>query len=134
MKEHPLSLPGEIPEPYPIQLSVSESADQVVEEMGRRVLITGGAGFIGSHTCLVLLEQGHELVVLDNFDNSNPEALKRVQELSGSTQLTLVRGDVRDPSALDQAFTTSGVVDGVIHFADGKPLVNRSPTHSCTGM
>ena len=42
--------------------------------MGRRVLTTGGAGFIGSHTCLVLLEQGHELVVLDNFDNSSPEA------------------------------------------------------------
>ncbi|MEL0265467.1 MAG: NAD-dependent epimerase/dehydratase family protein, partial [Synechococcus sp.] len=55
--------------------------------MGRRVLITGGAGFIGSHTCLVLLEQGHELVVLDNFDNSSPEALRRVQELAGSTQL-----------------------------------------------
>ena len=51
--------------------------------MARRVLITGGAGFIGSHTCLVLLEQGHELVVLDNFDNSSPEALNRVQELAG---------------------------------------------------
>ena len=63
--------------------------------MGRRVLITGGAGFIGSHTCLVLLEQGHQLVVLDNFDNSSPEALRRVQELAGSTQLTLVVGDVR---------------------------------------
>ena len=50
--------------------------------MGRRVLITGGAGFIGSHTCFVLLEQGHELVVLDNFDNTSPEALLRVQELA----------------------------------------------------
>ena len=69
--------------------------------MGRRVLITGGAGFIGSHTCLVLLEQGHDLVVLDNFDNSSPEALRRVQELAGSTQLTLV-DDVRDPNAVDQ--------------------------------
>ena len=73
--------------------------------MGRRVLITGGAGFIGSHTCLVLLEQGHELVVLENFDNSSPEALRRVQELAGSTQLNLVEGDVRDPSAVDQAFS-----------------------------
>jgi UDP-glucose 4-epimerase len=44
--------------------------------MTRRVLITGGAGFIGSHTAFVLLEQGYELVVLDNFDNSSPEALK----------------------------------------------------------
>ena len=76
--------------------------------MGRRVLITGGSGFIGSHTCLVLLEQGHEIVVLDNFDNSSPEALHRVQELAGSTQLTLVEGDVRDPSAVDQAFLAAG--------------------------
>ena len=51
---------------------------KTLKDMGRRVLITGGAGFIGSHTCLVLLEQGHELVVLDNFDNSSPEALRRV--------------------------------------------------------
>ena len=93
--------------------------------MGRRVLITGGAGFIGSHTCLVLLEQGHDLVVLDNFDNSSPEALRRVQELTGSSQLTLVEGDVRDPNAVDQAFSTAGSVDGVIHFA-GRKAVGES--------
>ena len=91
-------------------------------KMGRRVLITGGAGFIGSHTCLVLLEQGHDIVVLDNFDNSSPEALRRVQELTGSSQLTLVEGDVRDPSAVDQAFRAAGVVDGVIHFAGLKAV------------
>ena len=90
--------------------------------MGRRVLITGGAGFIGSHTCLVLLEQGHELVVLDNFDNSSPEALRRVQELAGSTQLTLMEGDVRDASAVDQAFSSGGDMDGVIHFAGLKAV------------
>ena len=90
--------------------------------MGRRVLITGGAGFIGSHTCLVLLEQGHELVVLDNFDNSSPEALRRVQELAGSNKLTLVQGDVRDPRAVDQALSASGTVDGVIHFAGLKAV------------
>ena len=90
--------------------------------MGRRVLITGGAGFIGSHTCLVLLEQGHELVVLDNFENSSPEALRRVQELAGSTELTLVEGDVRDTSAVDQAFSSGGAVDGVIHFAGLKAV------------
>ena len=90
--------------------------------MGRRVLITGGAGFIGSHTCLVLLEQGHELVVLDNFDNSSPEALRRVQKLAGSTQLTLVEGDVRDPKAVDHAFQVAGSVDGVIHFAGLKAV------------
>ena len=71
---------------------------------------------------LVLLEQGHELVVLDNFDNSSPEALRRVQELARSNQLTLVEGDVRDPSAVDQAFSTAGLVDGVIHFAGLKAV------------
>ena len=83
--------------------------------MGRRVLITGGAGFIGSHTCLVLLEQGHELVVLDNFDNSSPEALSRVQELAGSNAINVVEGDVRDPNAVECAFSSGDAIDGVIH-------------------
>ena len=90
--------------------------------MGKKVLITGGAGFIGSHTCVVLLEQGYRLVVLDNFDNSSPEALRRVQELASSTQLTLVEGDVRDPIAVDQTFSAAGAVDGVIHFAGLKAV------------
>ena len=90
--------------------------------MGRNVLITGGAGFIGSHTCVVLLEQGYRLVVLDNFDNSCPEALRRVQALAGSTQLALMEGDVRDPNAVDQAFRSAGAVDGVIHFAGLKAV------------
>ena len=90
--------------------------------MGRRVLITGGAGFIGSHTCLVLLEQGHELVVLDNFDNSSPEALKRVQELAGSKAIKLVEGDVRNPAAVDRAFSSGDPIDGVIHFAGLKAV------------
>ena len=95
---------------------------KAVEGMGRRVLVTGGAGFIGSHTCLVLLEQGHEIVVLDNFDNSSPEAIRRVQKLAGCTPITLVEGDVRDPSAVDQAFEAAGAVDGVIHFAGLKAV------------
>ena len=90
--------------------------------MSRRVLITGGAGFIGSHTCLVLLEQGHELVVLDNFDNSSPEALNRVQELAGSNAIKLVEGDVRDPDAVDHAFSGGTPIDGVIHFAGLKAV------------
>ena len=69
----------------------------------------------------MLLEQGHELVVLDNFDNSSPEALRRVQELAGSSQLTLVE-DVRDPDVVDQAFRVAGKVDGVIHFAGLKAV------------
>ena len=90
--------------------------------MSRRILITGGAGFIGSHTAVVLLEAGHELVVLDNFDNSSPEALRRVKELSGNNALTVIEGDVRDPEALDQAFRSKGTIDGVIHFAGLKAV------------
>ena len=87
-----------------------------------RILITGGAGFIGSHTCLVLLEQGHSLVVVDNFDNSSPEALRRVQELAASDALQLVEGDLRNPDVLDRAFRSGGPVDGVIHFAGLKAV------------
>ena len=90
--------------------------------MPRRVLITGGAGFIGSHTALVLLEQGYELVVLDNFDNSSPEALKRVKKLANSNALDLVEGDVRDLEAVNRAFDCGGPVDGVIHFAGLKAV------------
>ena len=90
--------------------------------MSKAVLITGGAGFIGSHTCLVLLQQGHRLVVLDNFDNSSPEALRRVKELAGSEELTLVEGDVRDTESLNRAFAVAGPVDGGIHFAGLKAV------------
>ena len=90
--------------------------------MGSRILITGGAGFIGSHTCLVLLGAGHELVVLDNFDNSSPEALKRVEELAGRGALSVVEGDVRQSDVLDQAFRCKGPIDGVIHFAGLKAV------------
>ena len=90
--------------------------------MPRRVLITGGAGFIGSHTAFVLLEQGYELVVLDNFDNSSPEALTRVKELANSNALDLVEGDVRDLNAVNHAFDRGGPIDGVIHFAGLKAV------------
>ena len=87
-----------------------------------RILVTGGAGFIGSHTCLVLLEQGHELVVLDSFDNSSPESLRRVQLLAGSSMLHVVKGDIRDPYAVEKAFKAASPVDGVIHFAGLKAV------------
>ena len=90
--------------------------------MSHRILITGGAGFIGSHTFLVSLNQGHRLVVLDDFDNSNPEALHHVQDLASSDALQLIKGDVRDHDALDRAFCSSGEVNGVIHFASLKAV------------
>jgi UDP-glucose 4-epimerase len=90
-----------------------------------QLLITGGAGFIGSHTCLVLLEAGHNLVVLDDFSNSNPEALRRVLELAGleagDPRLDVVRGDVRHPPDVAKAFA-HGPIDGVVHFAGLKAV------------
>ena len=88
-----------------------------------KLLITGGAGFIGSHSCLVLLEAGHELVVLDNFHNSSPESLRRVQALAGETaanQLSVLEGDIRSATDLQQAL--AGGVDAVVHFAGLKAV------------
>ena len=90
-----------------------------------RLLITGGAGFIGSHTCVVLLEAGHELVVLDSFANSSPIALDRVSELTGR-RVQLIEGDVRDSALMSQLFADSNAsgqpIEGVIHFAGLKAV------------
>ncbi|MFM7269778.1 MAG: UDP-glucose 4-epimerase GalE [Cyanobium sp.] len=103
-----------------------------------RVLITGGAGFIGSHTACVLLESGHELVVLDSFVNSSPEALRRVVELVGGDagrRLRVVEGDIRDPRSLAEAFSAGadagGRIDAVIHFAGLKAVAQsvHQPLH-----
>ena len=88
------------------------------------LLITGGAGFIGSHTCLVLLEAGHSLVVLDNFANSSPESLRRVAELVGpnaAARLQVVEGDIRCPADLERAFAAAPV-EAVVHFAGLKAV------------
>ncbi len=88
--------------------------------MGRiMILVTGGAGYIGSHTCVQLLEAGHELAVLDNLCNSKAEALRRVEQLAGK-KLTFIEGDIRDPEALEQAFRHP--VQAVIHFAGLKAV------------
>ena len=91
-----------------------------------QLLITGGAGFIGSHTCLALLQVGHRLVVLDDFSNSSPIALERVRELAGreaADRLSLLQGDIRDRSQLDQAFANDqSSIDAVIHFAGLKAV------------
>lgn len=84
------------------------------------ILVTGGAGYIGSHTCVELLNAGHSVVVLDNLSNSSEEALLRVQELTAKS-LTFVEGDIRDAQALDQVFSTHKI-DAVIHFAGLKAV------------
>ena len=84
------------------------------------VLVTGGAGYIGSHTCLELLEKGHGVVVIDNLCNSNPKSLERVQELTGKT-LKFYEGDVRDETLLRTVFAEN-TIDCVIHFAGLKAV------------
>ena len=85
-----------------------------------RVLVTGGAGYIGSHTCVQLLEAGHEVAVIDNFQNSQPESLTRVQELTG-TSLEVHEGDVREPSSF-KPFMQQWRPEAVIHFAGLKSV------------
>ena len=84
------------------------------------ILVTGGAGYIGSHTCVELLNAGHEVVVLDNLSNSVEESLNRVQQLTGKT-LSFIQGDIRDTQALDQLFSAHSI-DAVIHFAGLKAV------------
>jgi UDP-glucose 4-epimerase len=89
-----------------------------------KVLVTGGAGYIGSHTCVELLAAGHELVVVDNLSNSKPAALERVQQLSGRS-LHFVQADLRDTAALRQVFAEQPI-DAVIHFAGLKAVGESS--------
>lgn len=85
-----------------------------------KVLVTGGAGYIGSHTCLELLNAGHEVVVLDNLSNSSKESLNRVQALA-SKSLDFIQGDILDQNILNQIFSTYQI-DAVIHFAGLKAV------------
>jgi UDP-glucose 4-epimerase len=106
-----------------------------------KVLLTGGAGFIGSHTALALLDSGHQVVVLDDFSNGSAEALRRVVELArlgswrqaaadhwsaaepGCGSLHLIRGDVRSREDLDRAFAVDGGdIGAVLHFAGLKAV------------
>ena len=85
-----------------------------------RVLVTGGAGYIGSHACVELLEAGHSVTVVDNLCNSKEESLRRVREITGR-DLDLVRADLRDGAALD-ALLEGRRFDAVIHFAGLKAV------------
>ncbi|MFD2093373.1 UDP-glucose 4-epimerase GalE [Blastococcus deserti] len=87
---------------------------------GSTVLVTGGAGFIGSHTCVELLENGHRVVVIDDHSNSTPASLERVAKLTGRA-VTAYTGDVRDRALLDRVFEAQRI-DQVIHFAARKAV------------
>ena len=84
------------------------------------VLLAGGAGYIGSHTCVELLEAGHSVVVADNYSNSCPEAIRRVEEITGKS-VKLYEADVCDSEAVDRIFSENKI-DAVIHFAGLKAV------------
>ncbi len=86
----------------------------------KTILITGGAGYIGSHACVAFLEAGYDIVVLDNLSNSSPESLKRVRELTGQ-DFPFIEGDIRDRATLDRLFRDHDI-DAVIHFAGLKAV------------
>lgn len=84
------------------------------------ILVTGGAGYIGSHTCIALIEAGYEVLVLDNLCNSKKESLRRVEIITGK-KIHFVPVDVRDQAALREVFSNY-LIDGVIHFAGLKSI------------
>lgn len=84
------------------------------------ILVTGGAGYIGSHTCVELLAAGHEIVVFDNFSNSHPEALARIERITGRRPQLAV-GDIRDQHALEETLRRHQC-EAVIHFAGLKAV------------
>ncbi len=89
------------------------------------ILVTGGAGYIGSHTCLELLNGGYQVTVIDNLSNSSRESLRRVEGLTGKT-ITFFEVDLLDRAGLDEVFTKcQEKIDAVIHFA-GKKAVGES--------
>lgn len=84
------------------------------------ILLTGGAGYIGSHTAVVLLRVGYEVLVVDNFCNSSPESLKRIEKITNK-KCPYIRGDIRDRALLDNVFQQH-TIEAVIHFAGLKAV------------
>jgi UDP-glucose 4-epimerase len=84
------------------------------------ILVTGGAGYIGSHTAILLIEAGYDIVVFDNFSNSSRESIKRVEKIVGEN-ITLVEGDIRNKNDLENVFENNHI-DAVIHFAGLKAV------------
>ena len=84
------------------------------------ILVTGGAGFIGSHTCVELLNAGYDVVIADNFSNSKPEAVKRIEKITGK-KVKLYEADLLDRQAMEKIFDENKI-DAVIHFAGLKAV------------
>ena len=95
----------------------------------KQILVTGGAGYIGSHTCLELLENGYNVIVVDNLSNSSPESIKRVEKISGKN-ITFIEEDVQSKRGIERIFNQNKI-DAVIHFA-GLKAVEESVTKPIT--
>ena len=85
------------------------------------VLITGGAGFIGSHTAVEFLNAGYEIVIMDNFSNSKPVVLDRIKEITGK-DFKFYKADLLDLESMDRIFEENPEIDSVIHFAGYKAV------------
>ena len=90
------------------------------EQRDMKILVTGGAGYIGSHTCVELLENGHEVVIVDNLYNSSPKAVERIGEITGKTPV-FYQADLVDWAAMEKIFDEHAF-DAVIHFAGYKAV------------
>lgn len=86
-----------------------------------KILVTGGAGYIGSHTVVELINKGHDIVIVDNFSNSSPEAVERIEKITGKTIDEVCNFDIRDKELLGQLFAKHQL-DAVIHFAGLKAV------------
>src|SRR5690606_34717581 len=84
------------------------------------ILVTGGTGYIGSHTCVELLDAGYDVVVVDNFSNSKPEVLDRITEITGK-KVRFYEVNILDKNGLEQIFSENNI-DAVIHFAGLKAV------------
>ena len=89
--------------------------------MKSTILVTGGLGYIGSHTCIALAEAGYALVIVDNLSNSKPLVLERLREIAPKAKIDLHKADVRDATALEKAFSGKDI-EAVIHFAGLKAV------------
>lgn len=98
----------------------TDSAKKLVQFQMRNIFITGGLGYIGSHTCVVLIEAGYKVSIIDNLSNSHFNVLDRIELISG-VRPTFYEGDIRDRSLLDDIFSNQAF-DAVIHFAGLKAV------------
>ena len=93
---------------------------RIREDIMGKILVTGGAGFIGSHTCVEFLERGYEVVVLDNLSNSKEESIRRIEQITGK-HVKFYRADMRDAAAV-RAIFMAHPIDAVVHFAGLKAV------------